>query len=63
MTIHVSDGGAQGVNVLTAETTFTVTVLEVNEDSPEFSQDGVYDLTLPEDRATGVVLQVNIPFV
>ena len=57
--VRVSDGGVGGVNILAADTTFTVTVLEVNEEPPVFTEDGMYILELPENAVTGHVIEVN----
>ena len=59
LSVRVSDGGVNGANILTADTTYTINVLEVNEDPPEFTEGGVYYVDVPEDEGTGQILQVR----
>ena len=58
LTIRVSDGGDQDTHSLTADTTFTLTVLEVNEHSPQFTEDGLYEIEISENESPRFLQQV-----
>ena len=47
--IEVSDGGVDGANVLTAEATVNVSVLDTNEFSPTFVGGPVYQVIVLEE--------------
>ena len=48
--VVVSDGGIDGVNVLTAEATINISVLDTNEFSPTFGRP-VYQVVVLEEQS------------
>ena len=58
--LDVSDGGIDGVNVLTSSATVNISVLDVNEFSPAFIDGPVYQVTVLEEEISSNVFTVSI---
>ena len=61
--LEVSDGGIDGVNVLTYSATVNISVLDVNEFSPAFIDGPVYQVTVLEEEISSNVFTVSIDTV
>ena len=55
--VKVQDGGSyNGSNVLSSITPVTVTVLNVNENAPQFSNGGIYGAAVPKNASIGTTV-------
>ena len=59
LVIAVSDGGIDGDNVLSASATVNVTVLDVNEFSPQFDNGAVYNVNVVKNSTRTNIVTVN----
>ena len=59
LVIEVSDGGIDGDHVLSASATVNITVLDVNEFSPQFDNGAVFQATIAEEATHDNIITVN----
>ena len=59
MVIEVSDGGIDGDNVLSASATVNITVLDVNEFSPQFDDGVVFQVAVEEETTRDNIVTVS----
>ena len=57
--IEVSDGGIDGVDVLTSTATVNITVTHINQYPPQFDNDSVFQVTVEEESTFDNILTVN----
>ena len=58
LVIGVSDGGIDGVDVLTSTTTISITVIHINEYFPQFDNGSVFQVTVEEESTYDNILTV-----
>ncbi len=58
LVIEVSDGGIDGVDVLTSTTTVNITVIHINEYFPQFDNGSVFQVTVEEESTYDNILTV-----
>ena len=58
LVIEVSDGGVDGVDVLTSTATVNITVLHINEYFPQFDNGSVFQVTVEEESTSDNILTV-----
>ena len=59
LVIKVSDGGIDGDNVLSASATVNITVLDVNEFSPQFDDGVVVQIAVEEEATRDNIVTVS----
>ena len=59
LVIEVSDSGIDGDNVLSASATVNITVLDVNEFSPQFDDGGVFQVAVEEETTRDNIVTVS----
>ena len=59
LVIEVSDGGIDGGNVLSASASVNITVLDVNEFSPQFDDGVVIQVAVEEETTRDNIITVN----
>ena len=59
LVIEVSDGGIDGDNVLSASATVNITVLDVNEFSPQFDDGVVFQVAVEEETTRDNIVTVS----